>query len=653
MAITEVSNIQFSSPKIPTFTSPWSEVNLEAVGRRRPRIQGVALPAVLSLLLHPTTDVRVTRRLIATLRDTLSVAARRARDIEAAHLLRLKPGSIPPTELHAQDSVLTLDAYRDSVDPDGVYSEAELLELYRADFPPEASPRVDRRIARNARLRRRQADALARMEKALVHDPVPHHPLEGWFEPAVVARLTAAGLATLADLLALIGRRRNRWHAEVPKLGPKGAQRIMDWLSLHAGSLGQVLSPLATTPRRQLQAGHPALLRSPIGGTVPDIVPMEALRVSAELDGSQGLNRAPVPAHQAELNTDLAEVSAWVRIRGARSPDTARTYRREGERLLLWAIVQKGKPLSSLNTLDCAEYIDVFLMDPQPAARWVGSGRVERFEPAWRPFAGPLKDRSREDARKILRAMFSWLVGQRYLASNPFDGLPRSSEVEAVNTTGRTLTHAQWKYVLQTTRRIEYTPEEQRDHFTLLFAYATGLRRAELAGAMTGDLTRAALDGALDDAWELKVRGKGRRNRRVPMPEKLMAELERTLTSHGMPALLECPKETPLIGHLQTGRRLTPDAVARLFKRIFERAADQLETRYPGAAADLRNASTHWLRHTHVNHTLDSGADVRDVQTNLGHASLATTTIYTKGDSARRYRAVNAFFEDALLDAQS
>lgn len=54
MAITEVSNIQFSSPKIPTFTSPRSEVNPEAVGRRRPKIQGVALPAVLSLLLHPT-----------------------------------------------------------------------------------------------------------------------------------------------------------------------------------------------------------------------------------------------------------------------------------------------------------------------------------------------------------------------------------------------------------------------------------------------------------------------------------------------------------------------------------------------------------------------------------------------------------------------
>ncbi|KAE8755175.1 hypothetical protein FSO04_35805 [Paraburkholderia madseniana] len=54
MAIIEVSNIQFSSPKIPTFTSPRSELNLEAVGRRRPRIQGIAFPAVLSLLLHST-----------------------------------------------------------------------------------------------------------------------------------------------------------------------------------------------------------------------------------------------------------------------------------------------------------------------------------------------------------------------------------------------------------------------------------------------------------------------------------------------------------------------------------------------------------------------------------------------------------------------
>jgi site-specific recombinase XerD len=602
------------------------------------------------------TDVRITRRLVAALRDTLSIAARRARDIEAAHLLRLKPGSIPVAQLHGTDDVPTLDVYRDRVDPDHVYSEAELLTLYLADYPPEATPRMDRRIARNARLRRRQAEALTRMEKALVQDPAPDHPLDGWFEPVVVARLHAAGLTTLADVLALIGRRRNRWHTEVPKLGPKGAQRIMDWLSLHAGALGQVLSPLAITPRRQLLAGHPALARPPLSvtgpGALPEVVPMEALRVSTELDGSHGLNRAPVPAHQAELDTDLRAIAAWIKIRGAKSVHTARAYRREAERLLLWAIVQKRKPLSSLNTLDCAEYIDGFLRDPQPADRWVGRGRVERFEHAWRPFAGNLDERSRESARKILRSMCSWLVEERYLASNPFHGLPRFEGIDEIDATGRTLTHAQWKYVLQTTRRVTYTPEEQRDHFTLLFAYATGLRRAELAAATTGDLTRTALDGALNDAWELKVRGKGRRNRRVAMPTRLMEELERALKArHERTVLANCPKTTPLVGHLKTGEPLTPDGLARVYKRIFERAATRLEATYPGAADDLRSASTHWLRHTHANHALDSGADVRDVQSTLGHASLGTTTIYTKMDSTRRYKAINAFFDDAMKAA--
>ena len=55
-------------------------------------------------------DVRVTRRLVETLRDTLAVAARRARDAEAAHLLRLRPGSIPLAKLHGRDDVPTLDA---------------------------------------------------------------------------------------------------------------------------------------------------------------------------------------------------------------------------------------------------------------------------------------------------------------------------------------------------------------------------------------------------------------------------------------------------------------------------------------------------------------------------------------------------------------
>lgn len=130
------------------------------------------------------------------------------------------------------------------------------------------------------------------------------------------------------------------------------------------------------TPRRQLASGSPAL--QPVPGAGADVVPLEALRVPAALDGSARLNRAPVPAYQTELATDLQAVPVWSAIRGA--------YRREAERLLLWAIVAKGKRLSSLNTLDSAEYLDQFLRDPQPAERRIGRGRVERFDPAWQPF---------------------------------------------------------------------------------------------------------------------------------------------------------------------------------------------------------------------------------------------------------------------------
>ncbi|EEF22767.1 conserved hypothetical protein [Ricinus communis] len=74
-----------------------------------------------------------------------------------------------------------------------------------------------------------------------------------------------------------------------------------------------------------------------------------------------------------------------------------------------------------------------------------------------------------------------------------------------------------------------------------------------------------------------------------------------------------------------------PDALARVYKRIFTPAAHQLECASPGGAADLRRASTHWLRHTHTNHAPDAGSDLRDVQTNLGSRASARPVSYEKG----------------------
>ncbi|WP_244114572.1 phage integrase family protein [Burkholderia gladioli] len=263
----------------------------------------------------PGTDVRVTRRTLATLRDTLTIAAWRASDRDAVHLLRLKPGSLQ-AEAHAGgadgaegEAALppTLDAFRDAIDPDHVYSERDLLSLYLETYPPARSPTIDRKVARDRRLRERQ-------DAVLVEAPRPDHELEGWFAPFLVTRLAEAGVATFAQLLGLIRRRRQWWYTAVPRLGAVGAERIIAFVDQHAESLGY-LSPLAMTPRRQLPAGHPAL--RPVARAPADVTPLEPLRVPAELDGSAGLNRAPVPAHQAELNTDLQARAA--RPRAART----------------------------------------------------------------------------------------------------------------------------------------------------------------------------------------------------------------------------------------------------------------------------------------------------------------------------------------------
>ncbi|WP_236862150.1 phage integrase family protein [Burkholderia pseudomallei] len=212
----------------------------------------------------PGTDVRVTRRTLATLRETLTIAARRAGDTYAAHLMRLKPGSLPG-DAHAGGAeggaagreVPTLEAFRAEVDPEAFYSERELVALYVDTYPPASSPALDRKVARNRRLRERQDAALARMEASLVEAPQPEHTLNGWFDAKLVVRLAATGVTTFAELLALMCARRQRWYRVVPHLGAIGAQRISDFLLQHPDTLGY-LSPLAVTPRRQLAAGHHA-----------------------------------------------------------------------------------------------------------------------------------------------------------------------------------------------------------------------------------------------------------------------------------------------------------------------------------------------------------------------------------------------------------
>src|SRR5262249_18300009 len=117
---------------------------------------------------------------------------------------------------------------------------------------------------------------------------------------------------------------------------------------------------------------------------------------------------------------DLAAIRQFLAEYEA-SPATHRSYKKELERLVLWAVLQRGKPLSGLDREDLAAYAE-FLADPQPAG--VGCGRRRgvrgtRFSPGWRPFVGPLSPSARRTALHIVNSLLTYLVEARYLAGNP------------------------------------------------------------------------------------------------------------------------------------------------------------------------------------------------------------------------------------------
>ncbi|MGT2509182.1 hypothetical protein [Cupriavidus basilensis] len=93
--------------------------------------------------------------------------------------------------------------------------------------------------------------------------------------------------------------------------------------------------------------------------------PVERLRLPAALSGAAGSNRARGGNPQISATDDLAAVTAWL-ARYTDTPTTLQTYRREVERLLLWAVLQHGRPLSSLTHEDLLLYKRL-LADPQPA----------------------------------------------------------------------------------------------------------------------------------------------------------------------------------------------------------------------------------------------------------------------------------------------
>jgi integrase/recombinase XerC len=161
-------------------------------------------------------------------------------------------------------------------------------------------------------------------------------------------------------------------------------------------------------------------------------------------------------------------------------------------------------------------------------------------------------------------------------------------------------------------------PMAVRDRLILELLYATGIRVGELCGADVDDIDPARMT--------LRVRGKGDKERAVPFGRPAAQALDDWLCA-GRPAFATA----------ESGRALL---LGRRGRRLDQRQARAVVHEAVAAVPGAPDIGPHGLRHSAATHLLEGGADLRVVQELLGHASMATTQIYTHV-SVARLRAVH------------
>jgi integrase/recombinase XerC len=216
-------------------------------------------------------------------------------------------------------------------------------------------------------------------------------------------------------------------------------------------------------------------------------------------------------------------------------------------------------------------------------------------------------------ARRLasLRSFFRYCIKEGIISENPADHI-ENPKIEKKIPLSIAYEQVEYFFSLPNTETILGL----RDKAIMELFYSSGLRLSELAGLRISDLDKAEL--------LLLVRGKGKKERIIPITENAACWIERYLSKRP-------PTPSDALFLNRFGGNLSPRSIDRMFVSYLKKS---------GLAETI---TPHIIRHSIATHWLEQGMDVKTIQLLLGHASMATTTIYAEVSSDLKKKTVQKF----------
>ncbi|WP_040327533.1 tyrosine-type recombinase/integrase [Acidovorax delafieldii] len=610
-----------------------------------------------------------------------------------------QPSEVPALPAPAAESAPpTLAEFASRFDED-MYSEAELVEMYREEYPPvqtvlplandampskgDASPPAaavaHQPFGEKVRLR---LNAIDWLDEKLGVRPERDLPVKQWLRltNAQVQALEKAGVITLGNLVDWMALRGEDWYSEVPGYGVQRANALMLWLAKWSIQPSQGLK----APQRKTVGAAPV----PAPAGPPEIhFSLQALQANSltpHFLGENGVFRSNGPNTFTATN-DLEAVQGWFDLIKQKSLPTQIAYQRAIERLIRWAFEVRGLPLSSLSTPDLLAFKE-FLAAPPP--HWIqdeNAPRNSRGE-TWRPLRGPLSDKSLELTFVAICSMYKSWAEKNYLSANPASDIKGSKRKDATMDVMRSFSIQQQEVIARALDEMKDGQTKRRLIAILWLLLLGGLRREEVVSATWGKMRTLRVDGRDTDQMSLEVLGKGNRTRIIPVHpdlyeallahrldrEQLMEQNALSWTKQNAVELMpligvlderwiyaldakraaernearqaKAPTDDVAAGKLTVNSNgaLSAAAIYRLLKSFFQKCSVIAGESLKDESSPFKRASTHWLRHTFAHNALRaSGKDLELVKTILGHQSITTTALYVKAEMSQRAATIN------------